>query len=39
MAPITMPVFIAGMITCVLIEKFAIAGFGNQLPETVRKYF
>ena len=39
MAPITMPVFIAGMITCVFIEKFAIAGFGNQLPENVRKIF
>ena len=39
MAPITMPVFIAGLITCVFVEKFSIAGFGNQLPESVRTIF
>ena len=39
MAPITMPVFIAGLITCVFVEKFSIAGFGNQLPDSVRTIF
>jgi NhaB family Na+:H+ antiporter len=39
MAPITMPVFFAGIITCVLIEKFSIAGFGNQLPSNIRGIF
>jgi len=39
MAPITMPVFVAGLITCVFVERFSIAGFGNQLPESIRKTF
>ena len=39
MAPITMPVFVAGLITCLLIEKFSIAGFGNQIPPNIRDVF
>ena len=39
MAPITMPILFTGLITCVLIEKFSIAGFGNQLPISVRDVF
>jgi NhaB family Na+:H+ antiporter len=39
MAPVTMPVFIAGLLTCILVERFSIAGFGNQLPESVRNIF
>ena len=39
MAPITMPVFIAGIFTCFIIEKFSIAGFGNQLPPNIREIF
>ena len=39
MAPITMPVFVAGIFTCFMIEKFAIAGFGNQLPPNIREIF
>jgi NhaB family Na+:H+ antiporter len=39
MAPVTMPVFIAGLLTCFLVERFSIAGFGNQLPERVRNIF
>ena len=39
MAPITMPVFVAGIFTCFLIEKFSIAGFGNQLPPNIREIF
>ena len=39
MAPITMPVFVAGICTCFIIEKFSIAGFGNQLPSNIREIF
>ena len=39
MAPITMPVFFAGILTCLAIEKFSIAGFGNQLPKNIRNIF
>lgn len=39
MAPVTMPVFFAGLVTCYLIEKFSIAGFGNQMPISVRNVF
>ena len=39
MAPITMPILITGLITCILVEKFSIAGFGNQLPPNVRNVF
>ena len=39
MAPITMPVFVAGIFTCLAVEKFSIAGFGNQLPPNIRDIF
>ena len=39
MAPITMPVFIAGILTCLLVEKFSIAGFGSQLPSQIKLIF
>ena len=39
MAPITMPILFTGLVTCVVIEKFSIAGFGNQLPISVRDVF
>ena len=39
MAPITMPVFVAGILTCFIIEKFSIAGFGNQLPPNIKEIF
>ncbi len=39
MSPITIPVFIAGMITCFGIEKLHVCGFGNQLPERIRNIF
>jgi NhaB family Na+:H+ antiporter len=37
MAPVTVPVFICGMTTCLLLEKFKLFGYGATLPETVRK--
>ncbi|MDO6514673.1 MULTISPECIES: sodium/proton antiporter NhaB [unclassified Neptuniibacter] len=36
MAPITMPVLVAGLITCALLEKFKVLGYGTLLPENVR---
>ena len=39
MAPITMPILFTGLLTCVFVERFSIAGFGNQLPSNVRNIF
>jgi NhaB family Na+:H+ antiporter len=39
MAPITIPVFFAGMITCFAVEKFHIAGFGTHLPLRIKNIF
>ena len=36
MAPITMPVLVCGLITCVLLEVTKKFGFGEQLPDKVR---
>ncbi len=36
MAPVTMPVFVCGMFTCILLEKTAILGYGGTLPADVR---
>lgn len=37
MAPVSMPVLFAGLITCVVLEKMKICGYGAQLPERVRE--
>ena len=36
MSPITLPVFFAGLITCVLLEKIKILDYGSELPLPVR---
>ncbi|MGB0664834.1 MAG: sodium/proton antiporter NhaB [Pontibacterium sp.] len=36
MAPITMPVLVAGLITCFALEKLKVFGYGEQLPVNVR---
>lgn len=36
MAPVTIPVFAAGMLTTVLLEKTKTFGYGDQLPEEAR---
>lgn len=36
MSPVTIPVFIAGMLTCVSLEKFKWFGYGVKLPTSVR---
>ena len=37
MAPITMPVFVTGVITCFLVEQFKWFSYGALLPDTVRE--
>ncbi len=37
MLPVSGPVFIVGMLTCVAVEKFKILGYGAQLPPAVRR--
>lgn len=37
MAPVSVPVFFAGLFTCALIEKMKWFGYGVQLPDSVRK--
>lgn len=36
MAPVTMPVLVAGLMTCLLLEKTGWFGYGATLPESVR---
>ena len=36
MAPVTMPVLVVGLITCLLLEKTKIFGYGAQMPPRVR---
>ncbi|QIM67903.1 Na(+)/H(+) antiporter NhaB [Basfia succiniciproducens] len=35
MAPVTVPVLICGLLTCVMIEKMNIFGYGDKLPRKV----
>jgi Na+:H+ antiporter, NhaB family len=37
MAPVTMPVFLVGLMTCFFVERFRLFSFGTSLPEDVRK--
>lgn len=37
MAPVTLPVLVVGLATCVLLEKTRSFGYGARLPESVRK--
>ncbi len=37
MSPVTVPVFISGILTCILVEKFHIFGYGAKLPDAVHK--
>jgi len=36
MAPVSMPVLVAGLLTCIALEKTKTFGFGVRLPENVR---
>lgn len=37
MSPVTVPVFIAGIFTCYIVEKFHLFGYGAKLPDTVHR--
>jgi NhaB family Na+:H+ antiporter len=37
MAPVTMPVLVVGLITCLLLEQTKLFGYGALLPERVRE--
>lgn len=37
MAHITMPVLVAGLLTCLAVEKLKIFGYGEQIPEAARR--
>ncbi|RLV61263.1 sodium/proton antiporter NhaB [Parashewanella curva] len=37
MAPVTVPVLVAGLLTCMLVEKFKVFSYGVQLPDAVHK--
>ena len=37
MAPVSMPVLVAGLMTCVFVEKFKIFDYGTLLPDSVRE--
>ncbi|MFJ5981246.1 Na(+)/H(+) antiporter NhaB [Enterobacter cancerogenus] len=37
MAPVSVPVLVCGFVTCILLEKFRVFGYGAQLPEPVRR--
>ena len=37
MAPVSMPVFAVGMLTCIAVEKFRILGYGAQMPLAARR--
>ncbi|MBD2797118.1 sodium/proton antiporter NhaB [Xenorhabdus sp. 18] len=36
MSPVTLPVFICGLLVCLLVEHFKLFGYGAELPERVR---
>jgi NhaB family Na+:H+ antiporter len=36
MAPVTMPVLVAGLVCCVLVEKFKVFNYGFELTDTLR---
>lgn len=37
MLPISMPVLAVGLLTCVLVEKYKLFGYGAQLPDAARR--
>ncbi len=37
MLPVTIPVLLCGLLTCVFVEKFQLFSYGSKLPENVRQ--
>ena len=36
MAPVSLPVFVVGMLTCLAVEKFNVLGYGAEMPDAAR---
>jgi len=36
-APVSMPVLVVGLLTCIAVEKFNILGYGAQMPSAARR--
>jgi NhaB family Na+:H+ antiporter len=37
MAPVSLPVVVVGIITCAVVERFRLFGYGAELPQSVRE--
>ncbi len=37
-APVSMPVLLAGLLTCIFVEKFRLFSYGFEIPENIRNY-
>jgi NhaB family Na+:H+ antiporter len=37
-APVTMPVLVVGLLTCLFVEQFHLCGYGYQLPGNIRSF-
>ena len=37
MAPVSLPVLVIGLLTCVIVEKFRLFGYGSQMPVAARR--
>lgn len=37
-APVSMPVLVVGLLTCILVEKFRLFGYGAQMPGNIRSH-
>jgi NhaB family Na+:H+ antiporter len=37
MAPVSLPVLVVGLFTCLLVEKFRLASYGTELPQAARR--
>nr|WP_321257964.1 sodium/proton antiporter NhaB [uncultured Pseudodesulfovibrio sp.] len=37
-APVSMPVLVTGLLTCIVVEKFHIFGYGAQMPGNIRSH-
>ncbi len=37
MSPVSIPVFVVGLLTCFGVEKFRLFGYGEQMPEAARR--
>ena len=36
-SPVSIPVFVAGVLTCVIVDRFRLFSFGTPIPQSIRK--